>query len=401
MPKQKRFLVFESYPYFSGSQRISFNFCKILHQQGYHITLLLADDSFGTLKKNFGPYVHEIKYVHTPARLKNYGNSESWFSSGNFFKSFFLGLLPFYIKCFLVLLKGKYDFYYYCDPRGATMLLPVIFLFRGKKIWHFHGRNKLPDPISKFFIQWADSIVCVSNDVAVSLPATVKKTTIYNGIDFKQYENISLEAAETDLQAELGNNYANSTKLLYGGLIRPHKGIHHLINAFSAILESSSDKNMHLFLLGEPKTEWEQRYLEEMKLRCINLGIDKNVHWMGWKSNLLAWMKCCDFFVFPSIDQEENKFEGFGETIVTTEGLPTVLIEASLSGIFSIASSVTGVKEIITEGHNGSIYNPNEEGALLETLHKAILGKREFKDFPNYSNFLLSTFENRMLDLLK
>jgi len=398
--QQKKLLLFESYPYFSGSQRISYNFCKILKTKGYHITLLLADDSFGFHKEKFGPYVDDILYIETPAILKKYGNSDSWFSPKNFPSSFFKGLIPFYGKCKKVLKNKKFDFFYFCDPRGATMLIPAIMLYKGKKIFHFHGRNKLPGVIAKLFLKASDKIICVSKDVADSLPPSAKKTVIYNGIDFTQYGQIDTHEALNDIRTILGENSDDTEKILYAGLIRPQKGVHHLVEAFGTVVKKGNGKIPHLFILGEPKTDDEKKYRETLQSYCRDEGFSEYVHWMGWKNNVLAWMKSCDVFVFPSVDREKNKFEGFGEWIVTTEGLPTVLIESSLCEIFAIASAVTGVKEIISSGANGIVYDADKSGALTDFLEEVVNKKNLFKGFPDRENFSIETFERKMLDAL-
>ena len=62
---KKRILIFESYPFFSGAQRVSLNFCKVLKANGMHLTLLLADDSNGVHTEKFDSVVDEIIILNT------------------------------------------------------------------------------------------------------------------------------------------------------------------------------------------------------------------------------------------------------------------------------------------------------------------------------------------------
>lgn len=110
---KKKCLVFEAYPMFSGSQRITLNVCKILRKKGFSVTLLSVDDRFGNIKKHFEDHVDEIKHIKSHPVLLKYGDEDSWFKGSNFLKSVFLGLIPFYFRSLKLISSSKYD-YLYC-----------------------------------------------------------------------------------------------------------------------------------------------------------------------------------------------------------------------------------------------------------------------------------------------
>jgi len=393
-------LIFEAYPIFSGSQRITLNVCKILRKKGYSVTLLLADDRFGNIKRHFEDHVDEIKYIKSHPVLLKYGDEDSWFKSSNFLKSVFLGLIPFYLRSIKLISSSKYDYLYCCDPRGATMMLAATILFRKTSILHFHGKNRLPGFLSKLFLKVFTYVPCVSKDVADSLPPSDNKSVVYNGIDFEQYEDVKVDAVQKEME-ELVGDRANKTVFLYAGLFRPHKGIHHLVYAFSRLLKDSSEIIKPVLLIcGAGKTPEEIGMMDNLKQYCIEHGVDQNIIWAGWRSNILAWMKYADYFVFPTINREENKFPGFGAFVESTEGLPTVLIESSICGLYSIAANVTGVKEIVSDSHNGITFEPGEKD-LLEKLQWVLKNRPSYVDFPNRDNFSLTTFKDRIDSLFK
>jgi glycosyltransferase involved in cell wall biosynthesis len=392
----KRVLIFEAYPFFSGSQRVTLNVCKILKKKKYHVTLLLVDDRFGAIRKNFEPFVDDVDFIKASAHLLSYGDEDSWFNKKKFFKSIFLGLLPFYYECLKKISSKKYDILYCCDPRGATMMLLSAKLFNKGTILHFHGKNRLPEKLSKLFLSVFDKVICVSEGVANSLPNGDNKTVIYNGIDFSQYDDIDITPVLNEVKAL---RVRPSLKLLYVGLLRPQKGLHHLIYAFAKIKKENPEKNVELFILGGAKTAAEENFKDLMIKYCLENQVDDGVHWLGWKDNVLAWMNYADYFVFPSVDKEKNTFAGFGSEIESTEGLPTVLIESSLCKLYSIASGVTGVTEIVTNGQNGVIYDSKAEEALYNSLNSVAKNLPKFKDFPEGENFSEQTFENHILSL--
>jgi glycosyltransferase involved in cell wall biosynthesis len=397
-----KILVFEAYPFFSGSQRITLNVCKVLKAQGHQVTLLLADDQYGSLQKNFEEHVFKIQHIATYKGLKNYGDEDSWFTKNLFFKSVFFGLLPFYIKSLKIINFKGYNYLYCCDPRGATMMLASAFFFRKKSILHFHGKNRLPKLLSKTLLSVFSKVICVSQEVSDSLPSSIKKNVIYNGIDFSQYEEIDSTTVSQEAEELSGIPSSQMKVFLYAGLLRPQKGIHHLIYAFERLLKSNPlTITPVLFLCGSAKTPAEEKIRDFLIDYCKEKEMEKNVFWLGWKNNVLAWMNYSDFFVFPTIDNEVNTFEGFGKEISSSEGLPTVLIESSLCGLFNIAANATGVKEIINNGQNGICYSNQEPDGLYHSILFALKNQMNYISFPNSQNFSLKTFDNKIISLFK
>jgi glycosyltransferase involved in cell wall biosynthesis len=400
MPKS--ILIFEAYPFFSGSQRITLNVCKILKKNDFHVVLLLADDRFGTLKKIFTPCVDEIIYVKANDCLLQYGNEDSWFTKKKFLKSVFLGLLPFYSNCLKILFSKKIDYLYCCDPRGASMMLVPAMLFKGTSILHFHGKNRLPKLFSKLILKSFDKVLCVSNDVYDSLPKKRNKHVLLNGIDFSLYDNIDTELVENEIAVKIVKKSKDLIRFLFVGAIRPNKGLHHIIYALNNVIRTFKDSSTKpiLFISGEARTQSEINYKSQLIDFCVENGISDYVYWLGWNNNVLGWMKSCDYLVFSSINREKNRFEGFGNVVESSEGLPTVLLESSLCSLFAIASNVTGVKDIIQQDINGVLYNPDEIDGLEKVIIKLLEERPLFKSFDESEKFSVETFENNLLSLL-
>jgi glycosyltransferase involved in cell wall biosynthesis len=395
----KKVLLFESYPFFSGAQRVSLNLCKVLYGEGYHITLLLADDPDGIHKEKFGQFVSEIINIPTSNLLTRYGNADQWFKLSGIFNTLIKGLIPFYKQCFKIFKKNQYDYIYFCDPRGAVMMsLPSMF-FKAKKICYLQGKNKLSKLMAKLvYLSFTDVVLCPSKDVLDSLPYSSKKMVLNYGVDFSQYSHIDPTNVINEVNSLLQGN--GKTKLLYAGLIRPQKGVHHLIRAMKYLKANLNDNQMPvLFLLGEPKNESEVKFKDYLVKYVDDNDIGQYIQWIGWKDNVLEWMSSFDYFIFPTIDKEECNFEGFDRVIESSEGSPVVLIESSLCGLYTIASKVTGVNETITNGHNGVTYDPKDEKALPETLLKVLNEKPVFIDFPNRQMFSTQLFASKVLSV--
>lgn len=399
---KKKVLLFEAYPVFSGAQRASLNFCKVLRQNDYHITLMLADDPTGILAEKFGPYVDEIVQMNTNKRLTTYGKADQWFNPFTFVRVFFTALLPFFFDCLRIFSKGNFDFFYFCDPRGSAMISVPAFFFRGKKIMYLQSKNRINPLISRLlYMTFTDHVVCPSEDVKNSLPPSRKTVVINYGIDFTQYARVDEARVRHELPQVLSPAHHSRTKLLYAGLIKPQKGLHHLIDALGTLKPQMADAQFPvLLLLGEPSNPAEVAFKRVLVERCRQTGIEPFIYWLGWKDNVLEWMRNADYFVFPTIDKEICSFEGYDRIIESTEGSPVVLIESSLCGLFAVTSRVTGVTDTIVENANGLTYDPNEPDGLTACLKLVLVEKPRFQGFPTQRKFSLDTFATKFLTLL-
>ncbi len=101
---------------------------------------------------------------------------------------------------------------------------------------------------------------------------------------------------QTNARAKLG--LPNDRKiLLFFGIVRPYKGLNHLIDAMAVL--HHLDKNIHLLIVGE---FWES--LEDYRKQILNLNLTEmiTVH-PGYASNesLPAYFSAVDLFVAPYI----------------------------------------------------------------------------------------------------
>lgn len=399
----KKILVFEAYPFFSGAQRNSRNTCEIMKKHlNCHLVLGMADDEKGDLAKNYSGYVDDMVVLPTANILKKYGSGDNWLTLKKFFPAFFLGLLPLYFSVFKLLRKHKFNIIFFSDPRGAVILLPVAIFFKAKKIMYFQSKNRVGGFISKnLFVRFCDYIICPSKDVLLSIPASKKVKIIHYGVDVEQYKNIDPAVVSNQLKQMLSQQDLVRTKLLFAGLIKPQKGLHHLVYALEYLKSKLPEEKMPLlFILGNPKSIAEQQYQEKLIQFLQDKNLTQYVRWMGFQTNVLEWMKNMNYFIFPTINREENVFEGFDSVIESTEGSPTVLIESSLCELYTLASLVTGVNETITEQVNGETYNPDRPNDLKEKLLELIIQKPLFKGFPNRMQFHPQTFAEHFLKLI-
>jgi len=127
-----------------------------------------------------------------------------------------------------------------------------------------------------------------------------------------------------------------------------------------------------LVILGEGKEE------ANLKKLSKELGIDKQVLFLGFKDNPYKYMKRSTIFVFPSL------YESFG----------IAMVEAMSCGVPVIATkSYEGIENIIEQERTGLLINVGDEHVLAESMLRVLdddglrrsLSKEAKKKVLNYS----------------
>ena len=137
--------------------------------------------------------------------------------------------------------------------------------------------------------------------------------------------------------------------IVYAGVLIPRKGVHHLLKAFSRIEQSTAQ----LYLVGHPENE---AYTTQLQQQAKALGIADRVKFVGNVSQ----QELADYFaksramVLPSL----------------SEGLGRVVVEAMLLGLPVIGSRVGGIPDMITDGENGFLVEPDNVNSLADALQK-------------------------------
>jgi glycosyltransferase involved in cell wall biosynthesis len=144
---------------------------------------------------------------------------------------------------------------------------------------------------------------------------------------------------------------------LYVGLIIKRKGLKFLIEAFAA-LKRKGYEDFTLMIIGEgPQRQELEGMIEE-------LGIEKQVKWMGWVNynSLGYFFDSSDIFVLPTFED--------------TWGM--VVLEAMAFGKPVLCSELAGAREMVKNGESGFTFDPAHDNP--EVLSEIL---RKFIDDPN------------------
>jgi len=134
----------------------------------------------------------------------------------------------------------------------------------------------------------------------------------------------------------------------------PGKGLETVADAMPAILETAP--SARLLIAGDHGwTEWYK------KLYAAR-GLDRAATFLGYVRDIEAFYASCDVIVLPSD----------GHSI---EGIPNALLEAMAMERAVVGTRVGGIPEIIRDGVNGRIVNPNSHEQLANVISELLLSR--------------------------
>ena len=179
--------------------------------------------------------------------------------------------------------------------------------------------------------------------------------TLYNGLELDGAGNAS---GQENLQSLLGfSPPARSVVTL--GHIRKVKGIDILVETAARVAKEFPDA---VFLVIGRNSEPD--HVRELEARISELGIQRNVRFLGEVKDATNILKSCGIFFLPS----------------RSEGFSNALIEAMACGLPCVATRVGGNPEAIDEGKSGFLIENEdvEAGAdrILKLLHDSTLAKQ-------------------------
>ena len=186
-----------------------------------------------------------------------------------------------------------------------------------------------------------------------------------------------------DLRRELGLD-SQQALIMYHGKIAPEKGIDALLGALTHVDKAK----YHLAIIGEG----EPKYKAKIKGFIVAAGMVHNVSLLGFRDNILEYLRQADFGVLPSIQPE---------------ALGITNLEYMMAGKAHICSNNGAQPEYVSDGINGLLVPPGDESALTTAINVLIndkatrsrMGAQAQKDFQQ--NLDYPGFYQRMTNLYR
>ncbi len=259
-------------------------------------------------------------------------------------------LYPFYLlfnsfKLLFWIKKEKIDVIHVNDLYNLVGVLVKFFSPKTRLIYHV---RLLPDSylkkyygfLSRIVVFWADYIICVSDAVYKSIPASDKKQIIYNTM-------------QPPVDADSERHDRKEVRFLYPSNYIKGKGHELALESFLRALDSNP--NMQLRFMGSDmglKKNSEFKMKLEKRVNLLK-GKEGNVQFHDFAKDLAQEIRNSDVVLM------------FSES----ESFSRICLEASFEGRPVIATKCGGSEEIVVHGKTGLLV----ENLSVEQMRNAIL----------------------------
>lgn len=356
------------FPQIGGLEIAVLNLAQELNKKGNMVLVLTTASIPEFPKRELFDKVVVYKILYTIPRFPAKKNLVSF--SIFVIKCLVWPVYAFVSQCFLlsVLFLSKPDvvnLHYIGD--NAFYLIIARILKKFNLIVSIHGPERLNrrigrNVIIKKLIKQADMIIANSQhslNKVENLYSNIrdKSVVIDNGIYLEEFDNV--------------NGYKKEKRYIFSARrFSFSKGMDLLVRAFSIVHQHYSD--IKLLLAGDGKDKIKCEEISK-KLKIIDYII-----FLGAisHSKVISLLKSCEIFVLPS------RKEAFG----------IVLLEAMACGKPIVATRVGGVPEVVREGENAILVEPESPQALAEGIVKLLENSDLAKRFGERGREIVKNF---------
>ncbi len=326
--------------------QFNMNNIQLLQDMGYKVDVAcdFKDESVWTKErtqefkkqlKDIRVQAYQIDFSRSPLKIKKHVQS---------YKQ---------LKC-LVQNRG-YDFVHCHTPIAGAISRLVCKNTKTRCMYtahgfHFYKGAPLKNWLLFFPIEWVcswmtDVLITINKeDYECANRCLHAKRTEYVpgiGIDVNKFRNISIDKMKYKLQLDLPDD---AIIVISVGELNRNKNHSLVIRALSKL------KNPQIHYLIAGKGELKQ----ELEQQAIEMGLQGNVHLLGYRRDVAELYKLADIYVLPSI----------------REGLNVSLMEAMASGLPCVVSDIRGNKDLIEQKKGGYLIYNNDVQRYVEVIQK-------------------------------
>lgn len=242
-------------------------------------------------------------------------------------------------------------------------LLKIIWFKKIKLIFHEHG-GIIEDGFLDLFLELSQNSVNIFIAVSRAMENALIKNAkidklkirvIYNFVDLKKFNKKNI-AWNVQKEKEKIGVRKNDFVVGSAGRLIERKGWRDFIKAAALLVKKKS--NVRFIIAGDGTQK------DEMLQLIEKWGLEDDIIYVGYKSNMVWFYSILECFVIPS----------HWEPMGITE------IEAQAMIVPVIASNVDGLNEIIKDEENGILFEVKNSLELAEKI-KLIKGNTQLKDY--------------------
>lgn len=311
--------------------------CEVHVACNWHDRSIWSHEKIEKLKnqlKKMQVSIFQIEFSRTPTQVRNHVHSYKVLNQ--------------------LILKQNYDFIHCHTPIAGAISRLVSRKNRAHCIYTAHGFHFFKGaaikswilfyPIEKWLSKYTDVLITINQEDynCANKHFNMKQLKYVPGVGINIEEIQKISSIRKELLNELQLEEENKLLLSVGELNAGKN--HQIVMKALALLPS----NIHYVIAGRGEGK------ENLSRLAKELQVESRVHLLGFREDVLAIMKSCDIFVFPSL----------------REGLPVALMEAMACGIPTICSDIRGNRDLIN--NKECLVNPQDVQELTCTIDKMI-----------------------------
>ena len=348
--QKKKVLVWETLATVSGGQKMTLTDMDMLSDKFEFYCLIPAEGMLSEeLKKRNIPYtLMGNQTLPTGVKGKQVIFRYGWMSAKNVRKSL------------SVIRKYNPDILYAPGPAALPWSAICGTLSRKPVIWHLH--HIFLDGATKKLLNlcgnWKSvrKIIAVSGcvgDQIVNEHAHEKVRVLYNPVDVEKYANGDAKKIIAELEAKLGRKLWRAKIVTQIGAITRNKRQDVLISVISNLKNLGED--IVGLIVGDTVTAADRIFRRELEQRIEDCGIQSQVLWMGFRSDIGNILAATDCVLVPS-----------------EEGLSLVAMEAMSAKRHVVTMNSSGAYELLNHAGCGTFYEGNNESSVIEAVKRVL-----------------------------
>lgn len=346
----------------------------ILQEQGYEVHVA-ANFEQGSTSSN-----ERVEQFKKELKEKNISYFQIDFSRN-------VSNIPQNIKAYKQIKKllkdNKYEFIHCHSPIGGVCGRLAAKVTNTKVIYTAHGFHFYKGapklnwiiyyPIEKALSYITDVLITINKeDYELAKKKMKAKEVQYVpgvGVDTNKFDKVVIDKNEK--RKELGLSKDNIV-LLSVGELNKNKNHEVIIRALAKL----NNPNIHYVIAGRGNLE---SYLDELSKE---LNIEKQVHLLGFRTDISELYRISDIFCFPSY----------------REGLSLSLMEVMASGLSVVCSDIRGNCDLIKHQKGGYRCNPSDADEFIRYIDELIKDNSKRKNMAIYNKEFINAFS---IDVVK
>lgn len=220
-------------------------------------------------------------------------------------------------------------------------------------------------PIEKLMASKCDMICTVNReDYRRAKKFNVQEVKYIHGIGINT-ERLTISKDSTNIRKEL-KLLEDETLVLSIGELNKNKNQKVIIQAIKTI----NNKQLHYILCGKGNQE------KELKDLADQLGIEKYIHFLGYRRDVVDICSQSDIYVMPSY----------------REGLPVSSLEAMYCGLPLVTSKIRGLEDIMEEGKTGYMCEPEDSKGFADRINRLLKNAESRKKMGQYNKKVVKPY---------